>query len=120
MAKVLVIEDSLTEATYISSSLRQEGFDVTTVNTAEDAKKAAKEASFEAIWMDVVLPDGSGFGLCRYFRKNSSTKNTPIVMCTSKGTDVDKEWGTKQGASVYLTKPVDSKTIVETIKSFIG
>lgn len=119
MVNVLVVEDSLTEAAYISGSLRKEGFNVTTVNTAEDAKKIVKEQNFEAIWLDVVLPDGSGFGLCRYFRKNGTTRNTPIIMCTSKGEDIDKEWGTKQGASVYLTKPVNTETIISTIKSFI-
>lgn len=119
MPSVLVVEDSLTEATYISGSLRKEGFNVTTVNTAEDAKKIVKEQNFQAIWLDVVLPDGSGFGLCRYFRKNEHTKNTPIILCTSKGEAIDKEWGTKQGASAYLTKPVNTETIIKTIKSFI-
>ena len=119
MAEILVIEDTLAEAAYISKCLRSEGYQVTVVNTAEDAKKIAFEQKFAAILMDIVLPDGSGFGLCRYFKKKTETKDIPIIMCTSKSGEIDKEWGTKQGAAAYITKPVDSETIAATLKNLI-
>jgi DNA-binding response OmpR family regulator len=119
MSKVLVVEDDLTLATYVTSSLRQQGFDVFTADTAVAAKAAVQTHTFDLIWLDVILPDGNGYSLCRYFKKNASTRAIPVVICTSKGGEIDQEWGVQQGAAAYLVKPVEVETIVETVKRLL-
>jgi two-component system, chemotaxis family, response regulator PixH len=120
MSKILVVEDDLTQATYVTSSLRQQGLDVFTANTAVAAKAAVQNQSFDVIWLDVILPDGNGYSLCRYFKKNASTREVPVIICTSKGGDIDQEWGVQQGAAAYLVKPVEVDTIVQTVKQFLN
>jgi DNA-binding response OmpR family regulator len=119
MTTVLVVEDDLTLASYISRSLTNDGIDVKTANTTVAAKEAILSQSFDVIWLDLVLPDGNGYSLCRFLQKNEATRNIPIIICSSKDGDIDKEWGVKQGASVYLTKPVEPEMIVQTVRSLI-
>jgi two-component system, chemotaxis family, response regulator PixH len=116
---VLVVEDDLTQATYVSSSLRNHGIHVVTAATASAARAALESQHFDLIWLDVILPDSSGFSLCRQLKKNATTRDIPIVICSSKDGEIDREWGTLQGAAVYLTKPVESETIVSTVRRFM-
>lgn len=119
MATVLVVEDSLTEAQFISIFLRQEGLIPITVNTAEAARAIVNEQKIDAILLDVVLPGESGFGFCRKLKSQDKTCNIPVVMCSGKSGKIDQTWGLKQGASAYLTKPVDREKLVQTLKSLI-
>jgi DNA-binding response OmpR family regulator len=120
MSRVLVVEDDLTQSTYVTTSLRQQGIDVVTATTATAAKAAVQNGSFDLIWLDVILPDGNGYSLCRYFKKNASTKSIPVIICTSKGGEIDQEWGVQQGAAAYLVKPVEVEIIVQTVKQLLG
>ena len=69
--------------------------------------------------LDVVLPDRSGFELCRDLKAESSTSGIPVVICSTKSTDMDKFWGKKQGADAYITKPVDQEELLKTVKQLI-
>lgn len=119
MATVLVVEDSLTEAQFVSSSLRQAGFTPITVNTAEAAQVIVEQQKIDAIVLDVVLPGESGYGFCRKLKNEQKTSHIPVVIYSSKGGTVDKSWGMKQGASAYLTKPVAQEQLIQTVKGLI-
>jgi DNA-binding response OmpR family regulator len=119
MATVLVVEDDSTLSAFISISLQNEGFEVIAAKTSVAAKEAISSQIFDLIWLDLVLPDGNGYSLCRYLQKNDKTKDIPIIICSSKDGEIDKEWGVKQGASAYLTKPIEPETIVQTVRSLI-
>ncbi len=118
MATILVVEDTMTEAQFFSTSLQKAGFNITTVTTAEAAKAMLDQKRFDAILLDVVLPGQSGFGLCRDLKKSKQTCDIPVIICSSKSEKIDKAWGIKQGASAYLTKPVDEQELVATIRQF--
>jgi two-component system, chemotaxis family, response regulator PixH len=119
MSKVLVVEDDLTQSTYVTAALRQQGIEVVTANTADAAKAAVQNQTFDLIWLDVILPDGNGYSLCRYFKKTASTRNIPVIIYTSKGSEIDQEWGVQQGAAAYLVKPAEVETIVQTVRQFL-
>lgn len=55
------------------------------------------------------MPRMNGFEVILELRNHEKTKNTPIVLCTQKKTEIDKSWGMKLGADAYLTKPFDSQ-----------
>ena len=67
----------------------------------------------------MILPGQSGFQLCRQLKADPQTQNIPIVLCSTKNTEVDKQWGKMGGADAYLTKPVDRELLLETIHQFI-
>ena len=121
MAKgsILMVEDSQTEATFLTESLKKSGYEVLNVGTAEAAKVMLREKNFDVILIDVVLPGQSGYSLCRELKKQKNTANIPIIICSSKSEKIDKQWGMKQGASAYVTKPVDQEKLVATLEKLV-
>lgn len=116
MTSILVIEDNSTEADLMIGCLRQSGYDVHNVTTAEAAKVLLEHKIFDAIVTDVVLPGQSGFGLCRELKNKNKTAHIPIVICSNKSAKIDKNWGLKQGAAAYVTKPIDREELIDTVK----
>jgi twitching motility two-component system response regulator PilH/chemotaxis family two-component system response regulator PixH len=119
MVSILIVEDSATEASLLVDCLQKSGFDVLNVNTAEAAKAILSQRNFDAIVMDVVLPGQSGFGLCRELKNQEKTANIPIIICSSKSEKIDKNWGLKQGAAAYVTKPINVDEIINTVKDVV-
>ncbi len=66
-----------------------------------------------------MLPDRSGFEICRDLKNAAATNNIPVVICSTKASHMDRFWGMKQGADAYLAKPVDQEEFVRTIKQLI-
>lgn len=119
MATVLVVEDTLTQAEIITSTLHGAGFTTSVATSSEDAKIKLSQQKPDLIVLDVVLPGESGFELCRELKEKPETKDIPIVLCSTKNGEMDKFWGMKQGASAYLTKPIDPEELIRTAKLLI-
>lgn len=120
MTTVLVVEDTLTEAEIIAGTLRKAGFTTISVISSEEAKTKIEQSKPDAIVLDVVLPGVSGFEFCRELKSNPSTASIPVVMCTTKNTEMDKFWGMKQGASAFVTKPINVEELLKAVKSAVG
>ncbi|MCS7030896.1 MAG: response regulator [Gloeomargarita sp. SKYG116] len=120
MPTVLLVEDVQTEAALLAGYLQGEGFLVQRVASAEEARQYLAKQKPDLILLDVVLPGESGFELCRQLKKQPETANVPIIICSSKQGDIDKFWGMKQGASAYLTKPVNKEELIRTARSLVG
>lgn len=116
MSTVLVVEDTLTEMAVIVGCLRQGGLHVITAKSSEEARIKIDEQRPDAIVLDVVLPGRSGFEFCRALKAQAETSKIPVVLCSTKGSDMDRFWGMKQGADAYLPKPLDQDELVRTIK----
>lgn len=119
MSTVLIIEDSLTDMEVVSSCLRRGGLNVMTANDGNDAITKISSQKPDVIILDIVLPDKSGFELCRELKAEAGTSKIPVVFCSTKATEMDKFWGIKQGADAYLTKPVDQEQLLQTVKQLI-
>lgn len=115
MTTVLLVEDSLTETHVMSSYLRQAGMRVISVNSGEEAQVKIKSQKPDLVILDVILPGQSGFELCRELKTNASTQKIPIVICSTKGTEADKLWGSMLGADAYITKPVGQEELMRII-----
>ena len=116
MATILVVEDTLTQSQIMTGALQQAGFQTIAVTSSEDAKVKLSQQKPDEIVLDVVLPGESGFELCREIKENPETRGIPIVLCSTKNGEMDKFWGMKQGASSYLTKPIEPEELVRTVK----
>ena len=119
MSTVLVVEDSLTQMEVITSCLQRGGLNVMTAIDGNDAMTKINSQKPDAIILDVVLPNKSGFELCRDLKAEAGTSKIPVVICSTKASDMDKFWGMKQGADAYLTKPVDQELLLQTVKQLI-
>ena len=117
MKTVLLVEDSLTETQVLTGYLIQAGLSVVSVTSGEEAKIKLESQTPDLVILDVILPGQSGFEICRELKTNAITKKIPVVICSTKGTEADKLWGSMLGADAYLPKPVDQKELVKTIQN---
>ena len=116
--KVLVVDDSWTELTMIATPLRNSGFEVVTAVDGDEALEKVVKERPQCIVLDVVLPKQNGFQLCRRL-KGSEFRYIPIILLTSKSTQLDKSWGLRQGADMYMTKPFSEEELVANVRRLI-
>ncbi|MBD2015647.1 response regulator [Microcoleus sp. FACHB-53] len=119
MNTALIVEDSLSEQEIISGCLLQGGLNVLKANNAEEAIARISHQKPDVIILDVVLPDRSGFELCRELKGKAETSQIPIVICSTKGGKLNQRWGMKHGADAYLVKPIDQEELVDTVKNLL-
>lgn len=115
MTTVLLVEDSVTEAALLTRYLSQAGMAVVNAANCEEARTLMRSQKPDLVLLDVILPGQSGFELCRELKIQASTSEIPVVICSTKGTDVDKLWGSMLGADAYLPKPVDQGELTNTV-----
>lgn len=114
---VLVVDDSPTERYYLTDILRKNGYDVITANSGEEGISRAKSDKPDLILMDVVMPGLNGFQATRMLSRDADTKDTPVIMCTTKDQETDRIWGMRQGAAEYLVKPIAAEDLIAKIKA---
>lgn len=119
MGSALVIDDSLTERSIISDFCQKLGISVTTATSGEEALEKLNQMSPDVIVLDIVLPGRSGFEICRELKDKETTKGIPVILCSTKATDMDKFWGKRQGADAYITKPINQEEFNTVIKQFV-
>ncbi len=113
--RILIVEDSPTDRHFLVDLLTRHGFQVTTVETAEDAMIQSRKLHPDLIIMDVVLPGASGYQATRQLSRDSQTQNIPIFICSSRVHESDKVWGLRQGARDYIPKPVNQQDLLSKI-----
>lgn len=116
MNSILLVEDDSVLAFSIEYSLKSEGFSVTVSNDLADARKTLREGVFGMILLDVRLPDGSGYELCREIRENSPV---PIIFLTACDEEVNIVTGLDLGADDYITKPFRIRELVSRMKAVL-
>ncbi len=114
--KVLLVEDDKTIAAGLEYSLQQEGYDITICYDVACGKKQIEGKKFDLILLDVTLPDGSGYELCKMVRDRS---DTPIIFLTACDDEVNVVMGLDMGADDYVTKPFRIRELVSRIKSVL-
>ncbi len=114
--RVLVVDDEKLIVKGIRFSLEQDGMDVDCAYDGEEALELAKSNAYDMILLDVMLPKRTGFEVCQQIREFS---NTPIVMLTAKGEDMDKILGLEYGADDYITKPFNILEVKARIKAIM-
>jgi len=114
---ILVVDDSPTDRQYLSDLLAKSGYAVTLAESAEEAFAKVKQKKPDLVLMDVVMPGQNGFQATRTLSKDESTKNIPVIICTTKGQETDRIWGMRQGARDYIVKPVDKAELLAKISA---
>jgi len=117
--KILVVDDSWTELTMIATPLRNQGFDVVTAVDGDEALEKVFNERPQCIVLDVVLPKQNGFQLCRKLKSLDASKHIPIILLTSKNTPLDKSWGLRQGADMYMTKPFSEDELLNNVRQLL-
>ena len=119
MGYTLIVDDSATERSIISGCLQEVGINVSIALSGEEALEKIQQDFPDLIVLDIVLPGRSGFEICRELKGSANTNRIPIILCSTKSTEMDKFWGMKQGADAYIPKPIDQKVLINTVKELI-
>lgn len=116
MKKILLVEDNETIILGLQYSLQQERFEVLVAKSIEQAKEKIEHSKIDLIVLDVSLPDGNGFELCKEIKKKM---DIPIIFLTAKDEEDDIISGLDLGADDYITKPFRVRELISRINTII-
>jgi DNA-binding response OmpR family regulator len=116
IARILVVDDSITVAKFTEMALTAEGHEVAFALDGNECMQKLNSRPIDLIILDVVMPGKNGFQICREIKANKRLSHIPIIMLTTKGQDSDRFWGMRQGADAYLVKPCQEQDLIRTVK----
>ena len=102
--KILVVEDSPTQALRMKLVLEKQGLSVDVAKTGQEGIEMAQQLGPDAVVLDINLPDVDGFYVCRKIKENPATVGVPVVMLTVKDGATDTLTGLEVGADAYIPK----------------
>jgi two-component system OmpR family response regulator len=114
---VLVVEDEVKLAAVLARGLQEEGYATDVAGRGEDALWMAKAAPYDAILLDVMLPEVDGFEVCRRLR--TSGVWSPVLMLTARDAVEDRVVGLDAGADDYLAKPFSFEELLARVRALI-
>lgn len=117
LLRILIVEDQALIGKALRKGLMEEGFAVDWCTNATDGLHLASELEFDAVVLDLMLPDGSGFDLLRTLRTRNTS--TPVLILTARDTLGDKTQGFSLGADDFLTKPFAFEELLARIRALI-
>ena len=112
---ILLVEDETSITEPLAEALRREGFETDVAGTVAEALELARRDP-DLVLLDLMLPDGSGFDVCRELRKHSQV---PIIMLTARGEEADRVVGLELGADDYVVKPFSAREVVARIRAVL-
>jgi DNA-binding response OmpR family regulator len=114
--RILIIDDDERLAAMVADYLGGAGFRVTRAATARDGEQRLKREAFDALVLDLMLPDADGLELCRRLRDIS---DLPILMLTARGDAMDRVVGLEVGADDYLPKPFEPRELLARLRAIL-
>jgi DNA-binding response OmpR family regulator len=117
MARILVVEDEPAMLSGLSDNLEFEGYEVDTAEKGDVALNKIMKEQYNLILLDVMLPVMSGFDILKKMRSKSI--ETPVILLTAKGEELDKVRGLELGADDYITKPFSLRELLARVKAIL-
>lgn len=119
--RILIVDDEKDLASTLAYNLEREGFDTVTAHTGRAALDAAADAgaALDLVILDLMLPDVSGFEVCRRLRQMERLKDVPVIMLTAKGEEIDRVVGFEVGADDYVVKPFSVRELLLRVKAIL-
>jgi DNA-binding response OmpR family regulator len=112
---ILLVEDELHIRTPLAEQLAREGYAVTAVGTAKDARSAMAKGAPDLVVLDWMLPDGQGIDLLAAWRREGVT--VPVIVLSARAELVDKVLGLEMGADDYVTKPFEPRELASRVRA---
>lgn len=115
-ARILVVDDDERLANMVSQYLKESDYDVTIALNGQSGLALHDKGNFDAIILDLMLPDTDGLEICRRIR---ARRSTPILMLTAKGEPLDRVIGLEMGADDYLPKPFEPRELLARLRAIL-
>lgn len=122
-AHLLLIDDDARLSAMVGEYLRAAGFEVDAVGTLAAGRErlagSGPARAYNALVLDLMLPDGDGLDLCRELRAELRTRHLPLLMLTARGEPMDRIVGLELGADDYLPKPFEPRELLARVKALL-
>lgn len=116
---VLIVEDDAASLDIFETILRHGGYEVASAQSAAEGVEKARELLPDVVVVDIGLPDAPGFGVLDELSDDPSTKHIPLIVCTVHVFEHDQIRAWRAGADVFLEKPVDPSTLLESVNRLL-
>ena len=117
--RILLIEDDARLAEMVGEYLGAAGFHVSRVETGKGALERLARQPYDAVVLDLTLPDMDGLEVCRELRRPNPTATMPILMLTARGEPADRVIGLELGADDYLAKPFEPRELLARVRALL-
>ncbi len=118
-SRLLLIDDDARLTAMVGDYLRGHGFEVDTAQSLAQGRERLRLSAYDALLLDLMLPDGDGLDLTRELRAEPRTRRLPILMLTARGEPMDRIVGLEIGADDYLPKPFEPRELLARVKALL-
>ena len=119
MSHLLLIDDDLRLTDMVSGYLRNNGYTVDTAGSLATGREQLKQNAYDALVLDLMLPDGDGLDFTRELRSQPRTRRLPLLMLTARGEPMDRIVCLEIGADDYLPKPFEPRELLARVKALL-
>ncbi len=113
--KIVIADDMDTVLMLEEILLKKTGYEIVKAKTGTEALKKIQSEKPRIALLDLIMPEMNGDAICRFIKNNDALKHIKIVIITSHGKPEDKERAMRSGCDYFLTKPVNSRQLLEVI-----
>lgn len=117
--KILIVDDDPKALLLMEALLKPHGYDVVLVNHSRLAIQTARKVQPDLILLDIMMPVDDGYTILNKLKKGMARSNIPVLMVSAVADEGHKAIAGIDGASAYITKPIDKKVLLETIARFL-
>jgi two-component system, OmpR family, phosphate regulon response regulator OmpR len=117
--RLLMIDDDSRLTAMVGDYLRGHGYDIDTAGSLAAGREQLRHESYDALLLDLMLPDGDGLELTRELRAEARTRRLPLLMLTARGEPMDRIVGLEIGADDYLPKPFEPRELLARVKALL-
>src|SRR5438445_117252 len=117
--RLLLIDDDARLSAMVGDYLRSGGYEIDSVGSLAGGRERLAAGPYDALVLDLMLPDGDGLDLCRELRANPRTRHLPLLMLTARGEPMDRIVGLELGADDYLPKPFEPRELLARVKALL-
>lgn len=120
MAKILIVDDSPTYRLRLRQLVHRLGHECILAHDGVEGLEKARDEHPDLILMDIIMPGMNGFEAKRSLARDQETSHIPVIFVTTQNDDIDRDWGMRQGAVEYVTKPVDPAVLQLAVEAAIS
>src|SRR6185295_1144149 len=119
-SRILLADDSITIQKVVNLTFADEGIEVVAVSNGDVAERRLNEVKPDLVLADIFMPGKNGYELCEAIKQNSQFRNVPVVLLVGAFEPFDQAEARRVQADAHLTKPFESRTLVETVRRLIN
>jgi DNA-binding response OmpR family regulator len=118
--KILIVDDEPSIVAAVEFLLQRSGYEVHVARDGDEALKLVEATHPDLVLLDVMMPQKSGYEVCKRIRERADWRHIKIIMLSAKGRDSEVSRGLSMGADIYVTKPFSTRELMDKIKGLLA